>query len=162
MFKTQVVTRQHQTSGFTAKFWHFDFISLTCKSWLSNLFKLSFLKQGTTGNPKGATLSHHGILNNAHYVGEILNYENQVIFFKDGGEGEVTHPSFHNCKLFVSWFSWSWCLIRYSTFCSRVVRLQKGSKISKFSVISVLICFIYFSIPEFVFLFHFTTVLEWC
>lgn len=32
---------------------------------------------GTTGNPKGATLSHHGILNNAHYVGEILNYENQ-------------------------------------------------------------------------------------
>ena len=43
-------------------------------------------KQGTTGNPKGATLSHHGILNNAHYVGEILNYENQVIFFLGGGE----------------------------------------------------------------------------
>ena len=37
-------------------------------------------KQGTTGNPKGATLSHHGILNNAYYVGEILNYENQVFF----------------------------------------------------------------------------------
>ena len=41
-------------------------------------------KQGTTGNPKGATLSHHGILNNAYYVGEILNYENQVIFFVGG------------------------------------------------------------------------------
>ncbi|XP_020629278.1 acyl-CoA synthetase family member 2, mitochondrial-like [Orbicella faveolata] len=32
---------------------------------------------GTTGNPKGATLSHHSILNNAYFVGEILNYENQ-------------------------------------------------------------------------------------
>lgn len=32
---------------------------------------------GTTGNPKGATLSHHNILNNAYYVGEILDYENQ-------------------------------------------------------------------------------------
>ena len=37
--------------------------------------------QGTTGNPKGATLSHHNILNNAYYVGEILDYENQVFFF---------------------------------------------------------------------------------
>ncbi|KAJ7327731.1 hypothetical protein OS493_026609 [Desmophyllum pertusum] len=32
---------------------------------------------GTTGNPKGATLSHHGILNNAYFVGEVLDYENQ-------------------------------------------------------------------------------------
>ncbi|XP_020629867.1 acyl-CoA synthetase family member 2, mitochondrial-like isoform X3 [Orbicella faveolata] len=30
---------------------------------------------GTTGNPKGATLSHHGILNNAYFVGEVLNYD---------------------------------------------------------------------------------------
>ncbi len=29
---------------------------------------------GTTGNPKGATLSHHNILNNAHLVGEICGY----------------------------------------------------------------------------------------
>ena len=29
---------------------------------------------GTTGHPKGATLSHHNILNNAHLVGEILGY----------------------------------------------------------------------------------------
>lgn len=32
-------------------------------------------KQGTTGNPKGAALSHHGILNNAYFIGEILNYD---------------------------------------------------------------------------------------
>ncbi|XP_048589320.1 medium-chain acyl-CoA ligase ACSF2, mitochondrial-like [Nematostella vectensis] len=29
---------------------------------------------GTTGNPKGVTLTHHGILNNAASVGDILNY----------------------------------------------------------------------------------------
>ena len=29
---------------------------------------------GTTGHPKGATLSHHNILNNAHLIGEVLGY----------------------------------------------------------------------------------------
>ena len=29
---------------------------------------------GTTGNPKGATLSHHNILNNGYFCGEILHY----------------------------------------------------------------------------------------
>jgi fatty-acyl-CoA synthase len=29
---------------------------------------------GTTGSPKGATLSHHNILNNGFFVGEALNY----------------------------------------------------------------------------------------
>ena len=29
---------------------------------------------GTTGHPKGATLSHHNILNNAHLTGEIVGY----------------------------------------------------------------------------------------
>jgi fatty-acyl-CoA synthase len=29
---------------------------------------------GTTGFPKGATLSHHNILNNAYFVGELLRY----------------------------------------------------------------------------------------
>src|SRR3954453_19664078 len=29
---------------------------------------------GTTGNPKGATLSHHNILNNAHIIGEVCRY----------------------------------------------------------------------------------------
>jgi len=39
------------------------------------LIMLCVSKQGTTGNPKGATLSHHGIVNNAYFVGEILNYD---------------------------------------------------------------------------------------
>ena len=34
-----------------------------------------YFHQGTTGSPKGATLCHHSILNNAFFVGEILNYE---------------------------------------------------------------------------------------
>ena len=29
---------------------------------------------GTTGHPKGATLTHHNILNNAYLVGETLGY----------------------------------------------------------------------------------------
>jgi fatty-acyl-CoA synthase len=29
---------------------------------------------GTTGFPKGSTLTHHNILNNAHFVGELLGY----------------------------------------------------------------------------------------
>ncbi len=29
---------------------------------------------GTTGYPKGSTLSHHNILNNANYIGETLHY----------------------------------------------------------------------------------------
>jgi fatty-acyl-CoA synthase len=32
---------------------------------------------GTTGFPKGATLSHHNILNNGHSVGELLGYTEQ-------------------------------------------------------------------------------------
>ncbi|MGW2377535.1 MULTISPECIES: AMP-binding protein [Kitasatospora] len=32
---------------------------------------------GTTGFPKGATLSHHNILNNGYFVGELLNYGEQ-------------------------------------------------------------------------------------
>ncbi|RKT19067.1 fatty-acyl-CoA synthase [Streptomyces sp. 1114.5] len=32
---------------------------------------------GTTGFPKGATLSHHNILNNGYFVGELLNYTEQ-------------------------------------------------------------------------------------
>ena len=51
------------------------------------LILLCVSKQGTTGNPKGATLSHHGILNNAFFVGEVLNYD-QVIL----------HCSLHNLE----------------------------------------------------------------
>jgi fatty-acyl-CoA synthase len=32
---------------------------------------------GTTGSPKGATLSHHNILNNGHYIGRRLRYSEQ-------------------------------------------------------------------------------------
>ncbi|WP_458108902.1 AMP-binding protein [Arthrobacter sp. R3-55] len=32
---------------------------------------------GTTGFPKGATLTHHNILNNAHSIGRLLNYTEQ-------------------------------------------------------------------------------------
>lgn len=32
---------------------------------------------GTTGHPKGATLTHHNILNNAWFVGEVLGYTEQ-------------------------------------------------------------------------------------
>lgn len=32
---------------------------------------------GTTGSPKGATLSHHNILNNGFFIGEILKYSEQ-------------------------------------------------------------------------------------
>ncbi|WP_408642235.1 AMP-binding protein [Speluncibacter jeojiensis] len=32
---------------------------------------------GTTGFPKGATLSHHNILNNAYFVGELCHYSEQ-------------------------------------------------------------------------------------
>ena len=39
------------------------------------MLKFLVSKQGTTGNPKGAALSHHGILNNAYFIGEALNYD---------------------------------------------------------------------------------------
>src|SRR5215472_10665769 len=32
---------------------------------------------GTTGFPKGATLSHHNILNNGYFVGELCNYTHE-------------------------------------------------------------------------------------
>jgi fatty-acyl-CoA synthase len=32
---------------------------------------------GTTGQPKGATLTHHNILNNGYFIGEVLNYTDQ-------------------------------------------------------------------------------------
>lgn len=35
---------------------------------------LVYLFQGTTGNPKGATLSHHNIVNNAYFLGLRMGY----------------------------------------------------------------------------------------
>jgi fatty-acyl-CoA synthase len=44
---------------------------------------------GTTGFPKGATLSHHNVLNNAYFIGEILKY---------GPEDRVCIPvPFYHC-----------------------------------------------------------------
>jgi len=36
------------------------------------------LHQGTTGHPKGAALSHHNIVNNAVYVGRMIQYDKVV------------------------------------------------------------------------------------
>ena len=33
---------------------------------------------GTTGNPKGACLSHHNIINNAMFIGHRLGYDKKV------------------------------------------------------------------------------------
>ena len=47
------------------------------------------LFQGTTGNPKGATLTHHNLVNNAYLVGQALAYDqvkglalNYCLFFQ--------------------------------------------------------------------------------
>jgi fatty-acyl-CoA synthase len=32
---------------------------------------------GTTGQPKGATLTHHNILNNGYFIGEVMHYSDQ-------------------------------------------------------------------------------------
>jgi acyl-CoA synthetase (AMP-forming)/AMP-acid ligase II len=47
------------------------FISLRFCSFLSNT-------QGTTGNPKGATLTHHNIVNNGYLMGFRTNYHEEI------------------------------------------------------------------------------------
>jgi acyl-CoA synthetase (AMP-forming)/AMP-acid ligase II len=51
------------------------YLSVKIKSfyWLISLF------QGTTGFPKGATLTHHGILNNAVCTANVLDYDVSII-----------------------------------------------------------------------------------
>lgn len=39
---------------------------------------LVYLFQGTTGSPKGATLSHHNIVNNAYFLGLRMGYGSRV------------------------------------------------------------------------------------
>ena len=34
---------------------------------------------GTTGKPKGVTLSHHNVVNNAHQIGHRIGYNEKVI-----------------------------------------------------------------------------------
>jgi fatty-acyl-CoA synthase len=43
------------------------------KNYNSSLYFYFF--QGTTGSPKGATLSHHNIVNNCYFGGKILEYD---------------------------------------------------------------------------------------
>ena len=38
------------------------------------VFLLPFRPQGTTGRPKGVTLTHHSLVNNAFLIGQIMNY----------------------------------------------------------------------------------------
>jgi fatty-acyl-CoA synthase len=38
------------------------------------------LSQGTTGQPKGATLSHHNLLNNSYFHGLLMGYHKRVIY----------------------------------------------------------------------------------
>lgn len=42
-----------------------------------------FLFQGTTGEPKGALLSHHNVVNNAYCFGGRFDYESQVMLMAD-------------------------------------------------------------------------------
>ena len=34
---------------------------------------------GTTGNPKGVTLSHHNLVNNAYNIGHRIGYDEEVL-----------------------------------------------------------------------------------
>ena len=36
------------------------------------------LVKGTTGKPKGVTLSHHNLVNNAHQIGHRIGYNEKV------------------------------------------------------------------------------------
>jgi acyl-CoA synthetase (AMP-forming)/AMP-acid ligase II len=40
------------------------------------------LFKGTTGKPKGATLTHHNIVNNAYFVGLRAGYHEKVLDWK--------------------------------------------------------------------------------
>ena len=56
---------------------------------------------GTTGFPKGATLSHHNILNNGYFVAETMNFDESdrlvvpvpllSLFWHGNGESWMSH-----------------------------------------------------------------------
>ena len=48
--------------------------------------------QGTTGQPKGVTLTHHNLVNNALLVGENMNFQEvreEVVFFLNGRDSKT-------------------------------------------------------------------------
>ncbi|XP_062513849.1 medium-chain acyl-CoA ligase ACSF2, mitochondrial-like isoform X2 [Corticium candelabrum] len=55
---------------------HNQLMELTTQLKFDDPINIQFTS-GTTGNPKGATLSHHNILNNAYFVGLALGYNDQ-------------------------------------------------------------------------------------
>uniref|UniRef100_A0A8D0GZ62 Medium-chain acyl-CoA ligase ACSF2, mitochondrial n=1 Tax=Sphenodon punctatus TaxID=8508 RepID=A0A8D0GZ62_SPHPU len=69
------------------------------------LTTLSLSFQGTTGSPKGATLSHHNIVNNAYLIGKRLDFnENRCIlpvplYHCLGSVGGCMVMAIHGCSL---------------------------------------------------------------
>ena len=50
--------------------------------------------QGTTGQPKGATLTHHNVLNNAYFIGIRAGYHEQVYRFSRKYYGRTAEITF--------------------------------------------------------------------
>ena len=56
---------------------------------------------GTTGLPKGATLTHHNILNNGFFIGEVLHYNRAGFRLHPGADVSLfrhgnRHPGLHD------------------------------------------------------------------
>ena len=59
---------------------------------------------GTTGKPKGVTLSHHNLVNNAFQVGYRIGYNEKVIWIKPSLYVlNLSRKSYHN--IFLLYFS---------------------------------------------------------
>lgn len=58
-----------------------QFTSVNINFNICELFIRINLLQGTTGNPKGATLTHHNVVNNGQFVGQRLGYGLKVRYY---------------------------------------------------------------------------------
>ena len=52
--------------------------------------------QGTTGNPKGACLSHHNVVNNGYFIGKRIKYGDKV-----GANSRLLHNLFKKSSLYL-------------------------------------------------------------